>query len=157
LGILETDVGAPAAAIDLFNRALALDRELEDGWAEACDRVNLAAARIRAGHIDAAYRELRDVSPDALAVKDIDLTIGLIEVLAMLLGESGDIRRSARLFGTSEAMREVANLPRPPPDAAHLSRSLAKNRSRVSDEVWSSYINEGRLLSAEAAVAEGTR
>jgi predicted ATPase/class 3 adenylate cyclase len=155
LGILETDVGAPAAAIDLFNRALALDRELEDGWAEACDRVNLAAARIRAGHIDAAYRELRDVSPDALAVKDIDLTIGLIEVLAMLLGESGDIRRSARLFGTSEAMREVANLPRPPPDAAHLSRSLAKNRSRVSEDVWSSYINEGRLLSGEAAIAEG--
>ena len=155
LGILETDVGAPADAIDLFNRALALDRELEDGWAEACDRVNLAAARIRAGHRDAAYRELRDVSPGALAVKDIDLTIGLIEVLAMLWGESGDIRRSARLFGTSEAMREAANLPRPTPDAAHLSRSLAKSRSRVSDDVWSSYINEGRLLSAEAAVAEG--
>ena len=34
LGILETDVGAPAAAIDMFNRALALDRELEDGWAK---------------------------------------------------------------------------------------------------------------------------
>ena len=48
LGILETDVGVPAAAIDMFNRALALDRELEDGWAIACDRVNLAAARIRA-------------------------------------------------------------------------------------------------------------
>ena len=155
LGILETDVGAPASAIDLFNRALALDRELEDGWAVACDRVNLAAARIRAGHIDAAYRELRDVSPDALAVNDMDLTIDLIEQLAILWGESGDIRRSARLFGTSEAMREEANLPRPPPDIAHLSRSLAKNRSRVSEDVWSSYINEGRLLSGEAAVAEG--
>ena len=155
LGILETDVGAPAAAIDMFNRALALDRELEDGWAIACDRVNLAAARIRAGHIDAAYRELREVSPDALAVNDIDLTIGLIEQLAMLWGESGDIRRSARLFGTSEAMREEANLPRPPPDVAQLSRSLAKNRSKVSEDVWSSYINEGRLFSGEAAVAEG--
>ena len=52
-------------------------------------------------------------------------------------------------------MREAANLPRPTPDAAHLSRSLAKSRSRVSDDVWSSYINEGRLLSAEGAVAEG--
>ena len=28
-------------AIDLFDRAVALDRELEDAWAEACDRVNL--------------------------------------------------------------------------------------------------------------------
>ena len=102
-----------------------------------------------------ADRELREVSHDALAVNDIDLTIGLIEQLAMLWGESGDIRRSARLFGTSEAMREEANLPRPPPDVAHLTRSLAKNRSKVSEDVWSSYINEGRLLSGEAAIAEG--
>ena len=88
-------------------------------------------------------------------MNDIDLTIGLIEQLAMLWGESGDIRRSARLFGASEAVRAEANLPRPPPDVAHLSRSLAKNRSKVSEDVWSSYINEGRLLSGEAAIAEG--
>lgn len=157
LGILETDAGAAAAAIDLFSRAVALDRELKDRWAEACDRVNLAAAWIRAGHLDAAHRELREVSPDALAVNDIDLTIGLIELLAMLWGESGDIPRSARLLGTSDAMREQANLPRPPPDAAHLSRSLAKNRSKVSEDVWSSYVNEGRLLRGETAIAEGIR
>ncbi|HET9562595.1 MAG TPA: hypothetical protein VFP01_10845, partial [Propionibacteriaceae bacterium] len=46
-------------------------------------------------------------------------------------------------------------LARPPPDVAHLTRSLAKNRSKVSEDVWSSYLNEGRLLSAEAAIAEG--
>ncbi len=157
LGILEIDVGTPAAAIDLFNRAVALDRELNDRWAEACDRVNRAAARISAGQIDAAYQDLRDVTSDALAVNDIDLTIGLIELLAMLWGESGDARRSARLYGTSETMRQQANLPRPPPDAAHLERSLAKSRSTVSDDVWSSYVNEGRLLSREEAIAEGIR
>ncbi|HWH99036.1 MAG TPA: tetratricopeptide repeat protein, partial [Propionibacteriaceae bacterium] len=155
LGILEIDVGAPVAAIDLFDRAVVLDRELHDGWAEACDRVNRAAARISAGQIDGARQDLRDVSSDALAVNDIDLTIGLIELLAMLWGESGDVRRSARLFGTSEAMREQANLPRPPPDSAQLSTSLASNRSKVSEDIWSSYVNEGRLLSREEAIAEG--
>ena len=90
-------------------------------------------------------------------MNDIDLTIGLIELLAMLWGESGDARRSARLYGTSETMRQQANLPRPPPDAAHLERSLAKSRSTVSDDVWSSYVNEGRLLSREEAIAEGIR
>ena len=155
LGILEIDVGAPATAIDLFDKAIALDRELKDRWAEACDRVNRAAARISAGQIDAAHQDLRDVSSDVLAVDDVDLTIGLIELLAMLWGESGDVRRSARLLGTSEAMREQSNLPRPPPDSAHLSRSLSTNRSKVSEDTWSSYMNEGRLLSGEQAITEG--
>jgi predicted ATPase/class 3 adenylate cyclase len=104
LGILETDVGASALAIDLFGRAIALDRELEDAWAEACDRVNLAAARLSAGQIDQASDELRDVYRDALAVNDIDLTIGLIELLAMLRAELGDVHTSARLYGSSETM-----------------------------------------------------
>ncbi len=157
LGILEIDVGAPATAIDLFDKAIVLDRELKDRWAETCDRVNRAAARITAGQIGAAHQDLRDVSSDVLAVDDVDLTIGLIELLAMLWGESGDVRRSARLLGTSEAMREQSNLPRPPPDSAHLSRSLSTNRSKVSEDTWSSYMNEGRLLSGEQAITEGIR
>ena len=157
LGVLEIDVGAAASAIDLFDRAVALDRELEDSWAEACDRVNLAAARLRAGQIDQARHELRAVSHDALAVNDIDLTIGLIELLAMLWADSGDVHTSARLYGTSETMREQANLPRPPPDAAHLNRSLSKVRSTVSEDVWSSYVNDGRLLNREDAIAAGIR
>ena len=155
LGVLETDVGAPASAINLFERAVALDRELEDSWAEACDRVNLAAARLRAGQIDQARHELRNVSHDALAVNDTDLTISLIELLAMLRAESGDVETSARLYGTSETMREQANLPRPPPDAAHLNRSLTKVRSTVREDVWSSYVDEGRLLSRDEAIATG--
>jgi predicted ATPase/class 3 adenylate cyclase len=155
LGILEIDVGAPTSAIDLFDRAVALDRELGDAWAEACDRVNLAAARLHAGQIGDAHQDLRDVSRDVLAVNDIDLTIGLIELLAMVRAESGDVRHSARLFGTSEAMREQANLPRPPPDAAHLNRSLSRTQSIVTEEVWSAYVNEGRVLSREEAISEG--
>jgi tetratricopeptide (TPR) repeat protein len=154
-GILETDVGAAESAIELLDRAVALDRELEDSWAEACDRVSLAAAQLRAGQIDQACRQLRDVSNDALAVNDIDLTTGLIELLAMVWAESGDVRTSALLYGTSETMREQTNLPRPPPDAAHLNRSLSKVRSMVSEDVWSSYVNEGRLLSREDAIATG--
>ena len=157
LGVLETDVGAAESAINLFDRAVALDRELEDSWAEACDRVNLAAARLRAGQIDQARHALREVSHDALAVNDIDLTVGLIELLAMLWAESGDVHTSARLYGTSETMREQANLPRPPPDAAHLNRSLSKVRSTVGEDVWSGYVDQGRLLSREDAIAAGIR
>ena len=96
-GILAIDVGEPILAIDLFDRAAAVDRELGDSWGEACDRVNLAAARLRAGQIDRADQELRDVAQSAIAVNDIDLTIGLIELLAMVRAEDGDIETSARL------------------------------------------------------------
>ena len=156
-GILAIDVGQPTLAIDLFDRAAAVDRELGDSWGEACDRVNLAAARLRAGQIDRADQELRNVAQSAMAVNDIDLTIGLIELLAMVRAEDGDVETSARLSGTADAMREQANLPRPAPDAAHLDRSLAKSRGTVGEEIWSSYVSEGRALSAEDAIAEGIR
>jgi predicted ATPase len=154
-GIVEIDVGSPTVAVDLFDRAFALDRELGDSWGEACDRVNLAAARLRAGQIDGADQELRSVAQAVMAVDDTDLTIGLIELLAMVRAEAGSVEMSARLYGTAEAMREQANLPRPSPDTAHLNRSLAKTRGTVSGEVWDTYVNAGRALSAEEAVAEG--
>ena len=156
-GILAIDVGEPSLAIQLFDRAAAVDRELGDSWGEACDRVNLAAARLRAGQIDRADQELRNVAQSAMAVNDIDLTIGLIELLAMVRAEDGDVETSARLCGTADAMREQANLPRPAPDAAHLDRSLAKSRGTVGEDLWSSYVSEGRALSAEDAIAEGIR
>ena len=153
-GIVEIDVGKPTVAIDLFDRAVVVDRELGDSWGEACDRVNLAAARLRAGQIDGADQELRSVAQSVMAVNDTDLTIGLIELLAMVRAETGNVETSARLYGTADAMREQTNLPRPSPDAAHLNRSLAKVRNTVSQDVWDTYVHAGRALSAEDAVAE---
>jgi non-specific serine/threonine protein kinase len=155
--ILEIDVGEPILAIDLLDRALAVDRELGDAWAEACDHVNLAGARLRAGQVDAADQELRSVAGPVLVVNDIDLTIGLIELLAMVRAESGDVETGARLSGTADAMRQQANLPRPPPEAALLDRTLSKSRETVSEKIWAAYVSEGRGMSVEDAVLEGTR
>ena len=87
-------------------------------------------------------------------MNDIDLTIGLIEQLAMLWESPAT---SAEAHGFSALRRQCARRPTCPDHhrRAQLTRSLAKNRSKVSEDVWSSYINEGRLLSGEAAVAEG--
>ena len=152
---METDAGEATLAIDLLDRAVALDRQLKDAWAEACDRLNLAAARLRAGQIDSADQELRNLAQSAIAVNDVDLTVNLIELLAMVRVETGDVATGARLSGTADAMREQANLPRPPPDAAHLDRSLAKVRGTVSEEVWDTYVREGRASSSDDAIAAG--
>ena len=90
-----------------------------------------------------------------LAVNDTDLTIGLIELLAMVRAELGDVETSARLYGTAEAIREQANLPRPSPDAAHLNRSLAKSRGKTSRGLWHINVTDCRALSREDPIAEG--
>jgi predicted ATPase len=155
LGLLETDIGSPIEAIEALDRALALDRELGDSWAEACDRVNLAAARLGAGQLQKATEELRSVARDVLALNDDDLTVSTIEVLAMVRAESGDVRRSGRLFGAAEAVREQAGLPRPMVDAAQLNRWMSKPMSEVDDSTWRTFVSEGRRLSREEAIGEG--
>jgi predicted ATPase/class 3 adenylate cyclase len=155
LGILEVDAGAPQRAVELLTRAVAVDRELGDAWGEAVDRVNLVTARLRAGHLDDAYSDLVDVAEDVLSLNDVDLTINLIEMLCTLWAERGDVRRAARLFGTGEAMREQADLPRPAPDTTMLESSLTHVRVEGDDPAWRRHVEEGRSLSAEAAIAEG--
>ena len=92
LGVLEIDVGAAESAIDHLDRAVALDRGEARGHGRSvrpCEPARLPdcvpARLIKVRH------ELREVSRDALAVNDVDLTIGLIELLAMLWAESGDV------------------------------------------------------------------
>jgi hypothetical protein len=88
-------------------------------------------------------------------LNDVDLTITIIELLAMLWAEMGDARRAARLTGTADTMREQAELPRPPPDEVLLDASLAKVRPLLDGDAWASHVRDGRALSAEAAIAEG--
>jgi predicted ATPase len=155
LGVLETDAGAYRRAVELLTQAVAVDGELGDAWGTAVDRVNLAAALMRAGTVDGAYRELGDVADDVLSLNDVDLTINLIEMLACVLAELGDAARAARLFGTAETMRGQADLPRSAPDTALLDNCLAQVRVAMDEPTWQHHVDGGRSLSAEAAIAEG--
>jgi tetratricopeptide (TPR) repeat protein len=155
LGVLETDAGAPQRAIELLTQAVAVDGELGDAWGEAVDRVNLAGAHLRAGQPERAHSDLRDVAEDVVSLNDVDLTINLIEMLAAVLAEQGDAGRAARLFGSSDAMREQADLPRPAPDSALLEGSFRQVRVAVDESTWQRHVEEGRSLSAEVAIAEG--
>jgi hypothetical protein len=119
------------------------------------DRVNLAGAYLGARRPDRAYSELQDVAVDVLSLNDVDLTINLIEMLAAALAEMGDAPRAARLLGTAETMREQADLPRPAPDATLLEHTMAKVRITVDESTWDGHVEDGRSLSAEAAIAEG--
>ncbi len=154
---LEVECGKPERGIDQLLEALEIDHEMGDSWGMAVDQINLAAARLAAGHAERAYDDLREVVDDTLSLNDVDLTIALIELLAIVLAELGDGRRSARLYGASETMRAQANLPRSDPDTAFMAPSLSKARAALKESAWTDQVEGGRSLSAEDAIAEATR
>lgn len=155
LSMLELDSGEPNRAIALLEEALVIDRRLGNSWGTTVDQVNLVAARTQAGQLELALKELRGFIDVAVSLNDVDLTIAIIELMAALWAEMGDARRAARLSGTAEAMREQANLPRPAVEEVLLASSLAKVRPLLDAEGWTSHVDDGRALSAEAAIAEG--
>lgn len=155
LSMLELDSGEPNRAIALLEEALVIDRRLGNSWGTTVDQVNLVAARTQAGQLELALKELRGFIDVAVSLNDVDLTIAIIELMAALWAELGDARRAARLSGTAEAMREQANLPRPAVEEVLLASSLAKVRPLLDAEGWTSHVDDGRALSAEAAIAEG--
>ena len=155
--MLDVECGEPELGIDHLLEALEIDRAVGDSWGMALDQINLAGARLAAGHAERAYDDLREVVDDTVSLNDVDLTIALIELLATLLAELGDSQRSARLYGASETMRAQADLPRPDPDTAFMAPSLSKARAALKESAWSDHVEAGRSLSAEDAIAEGIR
>jgi tetratricopeptide (TPR) repeat protein len=156
LGMLEAEAGAPERAVQVLQEALSLDQELGNPWGVACDRVNLVAALMMSGRVQQAYNDLRAIIDEILSLNDVDLTVNVIELLAMLRAEMGDDLQATRLLGTAQAMREQADLPRRPADVALVDRHLNRSRATLGDDVWARCLEEGRLLSVEGAIAAGT-
>jgi predicted ATPase/class 3 adenylate cyclase len=156
LAMIELDEQAPDSAVELLHEALAIDRELGDAWGVSVGHVNLAAAMIRAGRIPEARDYLRDHGPSAVALSDVDLTINVIELFAMIFAELGDTSPAARLLGAAGAMREKAELPITAPDAAILEKSMGKARSLPDADTWALNVRVGADYSVEDALREAT-
>ncbi|MGI8985824.1 MAG: hypothetical protein ACR2GM_03360, partial [Nocardioidaceae bacterium] len=92
------------------------------------------------------------VATQILALKDVELSIGVVELFAAALAELGDCQRAARLMGTADRQREKAGLPRSDPDTAHLERSLERARQAMSPVEWDEAHQVGKTISVEEAV-----
>jgi hypothetical protein len=114
-----------------------------------------------AGRCDAAgqsHREahevLRTVAASTVALGDIDLTINLVELFAMVFAELHDGKRAARMIGAAHAMRQRAELPIPAADAALIDRSIGKVRPAPLDDDWARNIETGASYSIDDAIEE---
>jgi len=104
-------------AIELLERARAIDEKLGNVWGCAVIRSNLTSALLRIGRVDEAYASLRGEAAGIVALGDIELTIEIIELLAGIFSQRGDAVRAAKLLGTTQALREQAGMPIRGPDS----------------------------------------
>jgi tetratricopeptide (TPR) repeat protein len=154
LGVIEVGAGNAQAAIELLEQARGIDERLGDVWSCAVIQANLASAMLRAGRLDDAYASIRGEAAGIVGLGDIELTMNVIELLACILAQRGDVARAARLLGTAEALREQAGMPITGPDAELLEEYLAAARESVSVQVWDEHRMAGRARSVQDALAD---
>jgi hypothetical protein len=139
-------------AIELLERARAIDDRLGNVWGCAVIQSNLAAALLRTGRADEAYASLRSQVASIVGLGDIELTIEIIELLAGAFSQLGDAGRAARLLGTTEALREQAGMPIRGPDAELLEEFLTPAHSLLSADLWEEERRAGRTLNVQEAL-----
>jgi hypothetical protein len=95
---MDVDEHRPADALARLEEALVLDRARGDEWAVVADTVDIAGAQLEARRPREAYRTLCGVAAAAAALRDPDMTVALVELLAVALAGLADPRRAARLL-----------------------------------------------------------
>jgi tetratricopeptide (TPR) repeat protein len=154
LGAFEVGANNCEHAIELLERALAIDKRLGNVWGCAVIQSNLTAAMLRTGRADEAYTSLRGQAADMAGLGDIELTIEIIELMAGAFSQRGNAVRAAKLLGTAEALREQAGMPIRGPDAELLEEFLAPARGLLSADQWEEERRAGRTLNVQEALAE---
>lgn len=157
LAALEIDGGRYDEAIVLLQQVLVLDTALQDAWGQGADHINIAGALLRAGRVDEAEEHLRDSTPAAVALGDVEITVDVIGLFCALYALRGDAVRAARLLGASDRMREQAEMPMPQPDAEWLESVLAPVRGRVDRATWDQDVALGAGYSVDVALTEAMR
>jgi len=153
--LLYTDAGDYAAAVDAAREAIAADEALGDPWGVAITQCNLVLALLYIEGPRTAYEHLAEVAADAVALGDIELSIGILELFAIVLARLGHVETAASLLGASDKQRDLAGMPRSPPDQQHLDRSVVPARRVLAEQDWDSAYATGQTMSLDEAVSEG--
>ena len=149
------DAGDYAAGVSAADEAIGADTALNDPWGVAVDNTNKALALLRAEGPEQARDHLVTVALDVIALEDIELSIGIVELFACTMAELGSATLAAELVGTADVQRDKAGMPRSIPDAEHLNRSILPVKSRTPAAEWASAYQRGtsRAIADEVEVA----
>jgi tetratricopeptide (TPR) repeat protein len=153
LALVDLDEGRCGDAMVRLEEALALDEAVGDVWGVAADRVNIVGVLVQDGRTEEAHAILGAGARSAVALGDVELTVSVIELFAMVFAGEGDARRAARLFGASQEMRRRAELPIDRADGARLERAMSRVRPEDRSG-WDDDVRAGSRYDVDEALAE---
>ena len=153
--LLYIDSGDYAAAVEAAREALAADQALGDPWGVAITNSNLIPLLLYTEGPERAHEHVMEVAADAVALGDIELSIGVLECFAMVLAGLGQVKTGASLLGASDTHRDLSGIPRTPPDQEHLDRFIVPARRSLTQQDWDRAYEAGKTSSIEAALDLG--
>lgn len=141
-----------AAAEPLYEKALAVVRELGDRELVAIALLNLAMVAVARGSVERARKLLFEVLAIADETGSRAAGQSLLDVCAGLAAYRGEWAHAARFYGAAEAQTEQSGLCRDPADQAFLAPLITKARIGCGADIFAAAERTGRMLSYEQAM-----
>ncbi|HET7730563.1 MAG TPA: tetratricopeptide repeat protein [Usitatibacter sp.] len=153
LGQLHRMEAAHAEAAALYEKTVAISRELGDPAMIAVGLLNLAMVRIHRGELDRSFAAASEALEISERLGSLPLLKSAIEVTCGLAASRGDFPVAARLYGAAEAYGASTGLGRDPADAAFLAPLVRKSAEVLGDR-FAELEAAGRALPAQEALRE---
>ena len=133
---MEIEAGNLDRAARVLQESLALHQKQGDLFGVANTELSLAVASLRAGRAREARDILSRTFDYVVSSGDALFLANTLKVFACIVAELGDGLPAARLAAAAEAVRQLAGIPQPEPDAAFVERYLAPARATIARDVW---------------------
>ena len=153
LGWVAHKQGRNALARSLYEQNLGVYRALGDERGLANTMSNLSVVALDEGDPGTAAGLLEEA---LLTFRRLGDRQGVAECLghfAVVKATAGDERLAARLFGTTDALRESMGAPLGPSERGGLDRVVGTVRSQLGPDAFCAEWDHGRLLSLDEAIA----
>jgi tetratricopeptide (TPR) repeat protein len=154
LAQLDRAEGSLATAEPLYEKVLALARELGDHETIAIALLNLAMVAVGRHSSDRARMMLPEVIEIAEETGSRRVGQSVLEVCAGLASLKREYEFAARCYGAAEAQTAQMQLQRDPSDEAFLAPLMAQVQQSLGTAAFATAKDAGRALSYEHAIGE---
>jgi tetratricopeptide (TPR) repeat protein len=145
--------GDLVAARAWAEEALSFSRRINRAWAIGNALAKLGRVALALGDALWAYSLWHESLELFQAQADRRYVLSAIEGLAHAAQQREASEHAARLLGAAAAWRDTLGIPLPPADRPSRDRLLAQLRATLGDELLERFLQAGRALTLEAAVA----
>jgi tetratricopeptide (TPR) repeat protein len=151
LGSLVLDSGDPAAAVPIFEEALAFHRRQgsQEGIGFGC--LNLGQAAYRLGRYGTARERFHEARTAFDSIGFRELAARALQGLAGVEASDGSVDEAARLLGQADAVLEEVGASAKEYDVALVSEVEAEARAHLGDEGFAAAYAEGKSTAIQPA------